>query len=286
MLGRHKFDPDHEVTVNLSQLVPQDHFLRKVNRHLDLSFVHELTKEYYCGNNGRPSVDPEIISRMLIVGYLYGIQEDRRLCKEIQFNLAYRWFCRLNLDEGVPNHSTLSKLRDKYGEELFKLFFEEILAQCRKAGLVSGERVITDATLIAANASVDSMIANDPKLAEAEVLGTCSPGRKAPASRKLTNKTHTSQTDPDATLAFKQGTPRGLKYKMHTIIDADSRVVLEPKITTGAVHDASDFVPQIQRVSVHLDTPTKEAIADRAYGSGDNIKTLKENGVEPYIPLF
>ena len=177
---------------------------------------------------GRPSVDPVVFFRMQLVACLYGINSDRRLCEEVQFHLAYRWFCRLSLEDDVPEHSSFSRIRDRYGEEIYEAVFHEIVKRCQQHGLI-GETccVMTDATLIAADAALDSMVHNDPQQAseEAESLQGRTIAIEPPATRRISNQTHTSRTDPDATLAQKRGTPRQLKYKVHQSIDADSRVI-------------------------------------------------------------
>ena len=119
-----------------------------------LSFVRELTAACYADGLGRPSIDPEVYFRMQLVAYLYGITSERQLCEDVYYNLAYRWFCRLSLKDEVPDHSSLTQIRDRFGEEIFETVFRQIVALCRKKGLVHEEcRVMTDATLIAADAA-------------------------------------------------------------------------------------------------------------------------------------
>ncbi len=115
MQGTHSFDPKAETVISLDSFVPTDHFLRKVDRVLDLSFVGELTAPCYADGLGRPSIDPEVYFRMQLVAYLYGIQSERRLCEDVHCNLAYRWFCHLSPGDDVPDHSSLTTIRDRYG---------------------------------------------------------------------------------------------------------------------------------------------------------------------------
>src|SRR5271157_3613520 len=117
MPGIHVFQPQARTAIDLESFVEDDHLLRKVHRVLQLSFVRVLTAACYAVGQGRPSIDPEVYFRMLLVAYLYGITSDRRLCEEVRYNLAYRWFCRLSLEDEVPDHSSLSRIRDRYGEE-------------------------------------------------------------------------------------------------------------------------------------------------------------------------
>jgi IS5 family transposase len=189
----------------------------------------------------------------------------------------------------VPDHSSLSRTRDRFGEAIFETVFREIVFLCQKKGLVGKEcRVMTDATLIAADASLNSLIHNDPEEAAKEaVTQERDHGLKdATSARHVSNRTHTSRTDPDATLAEKRGTPRQLKYKVHQTIDADSRVILDTHVTTGARHDNQPYLQQIQRVQHRYKLTIDEAIADRGYGSAEIIRALKERGTKPYIPLW
>jgi transposase len=216
MQGVHSFEPKAKTAIDLESFVADDHFLRQIDRILDLSFVRELTASRYAEGQGRPSIDPEVFFRMQLVAYFYGITTDRRLCEEVRYNLAYRWFCRLSLENDVPEHSSLSRIRDRYGENIFEAVFREIVAQCQKKGLVKDEcRVMTDATLIAADASLNSLVHNDPQQAqkEAEAQRQRRGTIDGQAQRTLSNQTHRSRTDPDATLAQKQGTPRQLNTK-------------------------------------------------------------------------
>jgi transposase len=289
MQGMHAFERNAKSSIDLESFVAQDHFLRRIDSILSLSFLRELTAVRYADGHGRPSIDPEVFFRMQLVAYFCGISTDRRLCEEVRYNLAYRWFCHLSLEDDVPDHSSLTRIRDRLGEEIFALVFRKIVAQCREKGLVKHEcRVMTDATLIAADASLNSLIHNDPEKAiqeeeaQKQRRGTID-GR---AQRKLSNQTHRSRTDPDATLAQKQGTPRQLKYKVHQTIEADSRVILDIAVTTGARHDNQPYLDQLQRIRDLHEVKIREAIADRGYGSAAIIRALQQHGTETYIPLW
>jgi transposase len=288
MQGLHAFDQQARTAINLESFVADDHLLRRLDRQLDLSFVRELTASCYSPM-GRPSIDPEVFFRMLLVAYLYGIASERRLCEEVRYNLAYRWFCRLSLDDDVPDHSSFTRIRDRYGEEIFRAMFRHIVELCRQKGLVKQEcRVMTDATLIAADAALDSLIHHDPEQArqEGESLRGRTTAVDPPPSRRISNQTHTSRTDPDATLAQKRGSPRQLKYKVHQTIDADSRVILDTHVTTGARHDNQPYLEQIERVRNQYRLKIREATADRGYGSAAIIRALQQQGIETYIPLW
>ena len=138
---------------SLEDHVPQDHLLRSIDRFVDLSGIRQHLTAFYS-HTGRPSVDPELLLRMLIVGYCFGIRSERRLCEEVHLNLAYRWFCRLDLADRVPDHSTFSK--NRHGRfrdsKLLRHLFETVVARCIAEGLVSGQRMAVDASLIEADA--------------------------------------------------------------------------------------------------------------------------------------
>lgn len=283
------FEPKAKASIDLESFVAADHFLRQIDRVLDLSFVRELTATCYADGKGRPSIDPEVFFRMQLVAYFNGITKDRRLCEEVRYNLAYRWFCRLSLRDDVPDHSSLTRIRDRLGEEVFAAVFLRIVAQCQQKGLVKDPcRVMTDATLIAADASLNSLVHNDPEEAkrEEEAQHERRGSIEGRVQRKLSNQTHRSRTDPDATLAQKQGTPRQLKYKVHQTIDADSRVILDTEVTTGARHDNQPYLAQLQRVRDQYNLTISEATADRGYGSAEIIRTLQSQEAATYIPLW
>jgi transposase len=271
----------------LESFVAEEHFLRRIDSVLDLSFVRELTAACSADGKGRTSIDPAVFFRRQLVAYFNGITKDRRLCEEIHDNLAYRWFCRLSLSDDVPEHSSLTRIRDRLGEEMFEKVFRKIIRKCPEKGLVKQDcRVMMDATFIAADASLDSWVHVDPEQAkhETEAQQRCGTldGR---APRKLSNQTHRSCTDPDATLAQKKGTPRQLKSKVHQTIDADSRVILDKEVTTGAWHDNQPYLKQLERARAQYEITIREAIADRGSGSTDIIRTLQGQQVSTLIPL-
>ena len=289
MQGLHVFDAQATTVIDLESFVHHDHFLRKVDRVLESAFVRDLTAACYAAGRGRPSIDPEVYFRMLLVAFLYDIRSDRQLCEDVYYNLAYRWFCRLSLQDRVPDHSSLSRIRDRYGEDIFEALFRSIVETCRKRGLVAPQcRVMTDATLIAADAALDSLVHNDPERArlEAESLQGRTKAIDPPPTRRISNQTHRSRTDPDATLAQKRGSPQQLKYKVHQSAEAESRVILDTHVTTGARHDNQPYLEQLQRIEERHRIAIHEVTADRGYGSAHIIRTLQEQGKRTFIPLW
>jgi transposase len=151
---------------SLERHIPSDHMLRKIDRFVDLSGVRAHLEPFYS-NVGRPSIDPELMIRMLLVGYCYGIRSERRLCDEVHLNLAYRWFCRLGLDGDVPDHSTFSK--NRHGRfrdsDLLRQVFETVVARCMTEGLVGGEAFAVDASMVVADAHRQRGVASSDELA-------------------------------------------------------------------------------------------------------------------------
>ena len=144
--------------VRLEEMVPVGHILRRIDRHIDLNFINQITQELYS-TTGRPSIDPQVLIRMMLIGYLFGITSERRLCQEVHLNLAYRWFCGLSLEDKVADHSTFSKNRNGRfkDSDVFRQMFYAVVKQAMEAGLVRGQHLSIDATTIKANASLESM---------------------------------------------------------------------------------------------------------------------------------
>jgi transposase len=300
MQGRHEYQPELFSQIDIEALIPKNHLLRKIDRVLDLSFLREETARFYSEGVGRPSIDPEIFLRMVILGHLYNIESDRQLCEEIGFNLSYRWFCRLSMKDSVPDHSSMTKVRDRLGEETFRKIFLKVVEQCQKAGLVKGERLMADGAMIQANASLYTMEeknkdqTNDDNLSggikqreSKDGLSTNDLRRNSISGRRISNETHYSRTDPDATLAGKQGEWKSLRFKTHHIADFDSRVILDCFVTTGRVSEVTKFIERFKHVENELKLKVGEVIADRGYGSGENLEyLLKERKINTNIPLW
>ena len=139
--------------VSLKDLVPARHLLRRVEEAVDFGVVHRLTARFYS-HTGQPSVDPVVLFKMALLGYLYGVLSERRLVEEIRLNLAYRWFIGYDLDEAIPDHSVLSKARRRFGPTAYEAFFTDVVRQCERAGLIRGDQLFMDSTLVAAHADL------------------------------------------------------------------------------------------------------------------------------------
>jgi len=152
-----RWQEDLFIASPLRDLVPEDHIFKRVDAILDLSWLHEAVSGCYCQDNGRPSIDPESALRLMLAGFFEGIVQDRALMRRAQTDLAFRWFAGYRLDEALPDRSSLTRIRQRWGDALFRTVFERTVAQCVEAGLVSADTVHIDATLIRADVSWDSL---------------------------------------------------------------------------------------------------------------------------------
>jgi transposase len=304
MLGRNASQPALFQMVDLESLVPPDHRLRKINAVLDLSFVREAVAACYS-ERGRPSIDPELFLRMLLLGRLYDLS-DRELCTELQMHVGMRWFCRLQLHDEVPDHSTLSKLKDKWAEAgVFQEVFERVVRQCAEVGLVSGRHLSVDGTEVKANASMKSLsprepepdIAPEPDPSDPEEGGSQAqePQPKGAWSGhgvKYSNQTHRSTSDPEARLYRKgKGRETKLSYLMHDLIDTKSRVILRRRVSHAHSSAERDVALQMlqevlqQQDALGLPAPPEILSADAGYGTGEFAADVLDLGVVPHMPL-
>jgi len=237
--GKKEFRQRIYYNINLDSLVPEDHFLKRLERLLSFDFVRDITRDYYS-HTGKPSIDPVVLVKMLLIGYLFDIRSERKLVEEISLNLAYRWYIGYDLDEEVPNHSIFSKARARFGKKLFLEIFEKILVKCVELGLVSGEGMLIDSTIVKADASSSSLVEVNLSLEdywnkldqkerpEKRLVGRCFTGKvdknKMGKRRRDINRTSLrkkSTTDPDATLFYRPGMGGHLSYKAHIATDTN-----------------------------------------------------------------
>ncbi len=278
--------------------VPRDHLLRSIDRFVDLSGVrHHLAAHY--SSTGRPSVDPELMIRMLLVGYVMGIRSERRLCEEAHLNLAYRWFCRLDLTDPIPDHSTFSKNRHgRFREsDLLRRLFEEVVARCIVEGLVGGQSFAVDASIIRADASkqnatpiadwpAEKLDPEDAPRALREYLDTLDDAAFGAATEKAPK--FTSHADPAAQWTGALKGPAFFAYADNYLIDTDHVVIVDVE-ATRAVRPAETGAAQtmIDRTMDRFDLSPERLIADTAYGSAAMLNWLVEGrGIEPHIPVI
>ena len=277
---------------SLERHVPIDHLLRRIDRFVDLGELRAELAPFYSAT-GRPSIDPELMIRMLIVGYCLGVRSERRLCEEVHLNLAYRWFCRLGLDGGVPDHSTFSK--NRHGRfrdsDLLRRLFETVVARCMAEGLVGGEGFAVDASLIKTDASRQKGVGGveeipAPSRAVEEylaVLDAAAFGAATAAAPK-----HLAPADPGARWTAAHGGPAFFAYAANYLIDLDHAVIVDVEAST-AVRPAEVAAARtmIERVAEQHDLSPQRLAADTAYGSAEMLQWLvEEQRIEPHIPVI
>ena len=283
---------------SLERHVPEDHLLRSIDRFVDLGDVRGRLAPLYS-STGRPSVDPELMIRMLLVGYCFGIRSERRLCEEVHLNLAYRWFCRLDLADRVPDHSTFSK--NRHGRfrdcDLLRHVFEATVRRCVAEGLVGGERFAVDASLIEADANKQRSTARedwDPAAIDPDtapravreylaVLDDAAFGAASPVEPKFT-----SPADPAAQWTGARKGHAFFAYATNYLVDTDNAIIVDVE-TTRAIRQAEVGAARtmIDRTMDRFGLYPERLIADSAYGSAPMLGWLvEERGIEPHIPVF
>ena len=310
MMGKKDFKPRIFYRLCLEKMVPQDHLVRALEEILDMNFIRGLCRKYYS-HTGQPSVDPIVLFKMMLIGYLFGITSERRLAEECTVNLAFRWYLGYDLDEATPNHSVISKARRRFGKKVFEEFFQEVLGICVGKGLVAGEKIFADGTLIKANASIKSLVARpdalSPSLSPNEYVEkvfkenpsepghksekdddnippteTSSPDktvRNSSRKRRRFNLEHMSCTDPEASYVARKG-KRMFSYKYHFTIDRKERVITAVAMTPGAITEDQVLEELLDRQPVEI----KEICADSQYGTADNYAMCWKRDIVPTFP--
>jgi transposase len=309
MMGRQNEPARLFYEFRLESHVPRDHLLRGIDAVFDFSATRKSLDPYYS-STGRPSIDPELMIRMLLIGYCFGIRSERRLCEEVHLNLAYRWFCRLGLEGAVPDHSTFSKNRHgRFREsELFRRVFEEVVRACMKAGLVGGEGFAIDASVIEADASRNHRIegkltaapadaaATRPvreylealdKSAAAETAKSADDGDDAPRGNPPAEPKYTSLTDPAAAWTNKGQMKALFAYGTNYLIDTKAAVIVDVEATPArwSAEVAATKI-MLTRTQESFGLTPETLAADAAYGSGLMLGWLMRRGIEPHIPIL
>jgi transposase len=278
---------------NLEDHVPQDHLLRGIDWFLDLRDLRQHLTDYYS-HTGRPSIDPELMIRMLVIGYSYGIRSERRLCEEVHLNLAYRWFCRLGLEDAVPDHSTFSKNRHGRFREsgAFRHLFETVLQRCMTEGLVHGEGFATDASIIKADAQRQRGIPGDAAIDWGDPDEAARPVREYLEGLETSNGSSTppkaiSLTDPAATWTAAGG-PAFFAYSTNYLIDLQAGIIVD--VEASAVNKTAEVNAtrtMMERVEDKFDMKPERLVGDTNYGSAAMLGWLvEEKNIAPHVPVF
>jgi transposase len=278
---------------NLEDVVPEDHLLRQIDQLLDLSELREHLGPYYS-HTGRPSVDPELMIRMLLIGYCLGIRSERQLCMEVKLNLAYRWFCKLSISDPVPDHSTFSKNRHGRFREsgAFRFVFEQVLKSCIEAKLIGGEGFAVDASVVKADASRQQHHEDDDddwgggSRAINEYLDALHEDGSSIAPPTPPKKV--SQTDPLARWTSAPGGPAYYAYSTNYLVDTKAGVIVDVEATpANRTQEVASTKTMIERVKDRFGLETKKLIGDTAYGTAEFLAWMvDEHGIEPHVPVW
>ncbi len=285
---RDRWQEDIFVACPLSDLVPDDHILKLVDRVLDLDWLHDEVADCYCQNNGRPSIDPESALRLMLAGFLEGIVHDRKLMSRAQTDLAFRWFIGYRLDEKLPDHSSLTRIRQRWGAERFRKVLLRTVQSCIDAGLVDATTVHVDATLVRADVSWASLTTQyadqviDENADEDDQPPPPKPGRP---SKKVAKKKKRSTTDPDATMATSSKKHRlEPTFKQQTAVEDKSGVIVDIAVDTGETSEGKQLLDQIDRIEQNTGVAITTITADAGYAHAQNYGPLESDGVNAIIP--
>ena len=274
--------------VNLEKRIRADHPLRRVAQTVDFSFVRAEVAHCY-GDNGNESVDPVILLKMMFLLFYDDIPSERELMGIIGERLDYLWFLGYGLDQEIPNHSVLSKARKRWGQEVFERLFVRTVEQCVSAGLVSGDKLHVDASLVAANASKDSVIKSSPELIAAYKAAYAvaeskleEPPRNHP-NYEAVNDRMVSSTDPDAGLVRKGSGSSRPAYHHHRAVDDAHGVITAVQTTSGAVPENHKLMDLIAQHQENTDSAVRKIIGDHKYGTADNFITCHEQGIVTHL---
>lgn len=294
--------------VSLETLVPADNFYWQLEARVDLSFVRELVQDYYAPVMGRPSIDPVVFFKLQLIMFFEGIRSERQLMETVNLHLAHRWYLGYDLDEAVPDHSSLSKIRTRYGLDIFQRFFEQIVELCQQAGLIWGKELYFDGTKVEANAAMNSLVPrwywraqqhlstlfDAPAVSDAMLTGrgfvdkyngTRLTGRRQQTYERIADN-QVSSTDADASLMSRfTGDRARLGYHTHYVVDGGkAHIILGALVTPASIMDNTPMLDLARWVRFRWQLQPRIAVADTKYGTTPNLVGLEQDGLGAYIP--
>src|SRR5579864_2476774 len=290
MMGHHVRSEALFYYFRLEDQVPENHLLRLIDQHISFEFVREQLKDSYS-ENGRPSIDPELLLRILLIGYLYGITSERKLVEELRMHLAWRWFTGVGFDQEIPHHSTFSKNRHGRFQEskLFEELFEQIVKQCVEVGLVQGKHLSVDGSFVEANAAKESRIPREQLAEAAQVNQTVRQylvelEEQNPLEEPVHQQDQVSTTDPDSTYATKGGTPARLGYYDNYLVDNHSCVIVAVQGTAARMSQETVAAQDmLARFAQWQGRAPESVAADTTYGNGEFLQWLADRNITPYM---
>lgn len=282
------------IILDVEAMIPHNHLLRKIDQIVDFSFIYERAAGLYA-KSGRPSIDPVVLIKMLLVGYLYGIKSERRLEEEVNLNIAYRWFCGLQLTDRVPDHSTFSQnRRRRFGNSsIFQEIFYEIVRQCIDQGLVDGEYVVCDGSFLPAEVSRNSHTTIETTIRKSmqsyldvldEELAT-QPGYKSIEDQTQVINRLTSKTDPDCGFMHK-GKKNGMGYLVETTVDCGHGIITGVDVYPANQKESSIVLKHLEKQIQANGLNIKRLALDGGYDVGAVHRGLEVLGIEGYIPVI
>jgi transposase len=284
MMGKQKTVQESlfSYNVSLDVRVRKDHVLRKIQQTVDFSFIYKEVEHLY-GERGNVSVPPVIILKMMFLLFFYDVRSERELMDTIPERNDWMWFLGYSFDDEIPNHSVLSKARSRWGVDVFRSFFERIVWQCVEKGLVSGDKLFIDASLIKADASRNSVV-------DRKDISRYLNKRYMELEDKLEDKDtqvngrRVSTTDPEASIVRRNGKGPDLCYKTHRGVDLLSEVITSTLLTTGNVDDGVVLIDMIELHEKNTETAVDAVVADSRYGVTENYLKCHDLNIEAHIP--
>ena len=280
--------------VTLEDLVPAEHLVRKIESAIDFEFIRDKVRHLYCSNNGRPAIDPVMLFKMILLGYLFGVRSERQLMREIQVNTAYRWFLRLRLTDKVPDASTISQNRRRRFTDstIYQEIFDEIVEQAIKQGLIEGHTLYTDSTHLKANANKNKFEPIQVQQSTSDYLAELDQAidaeraeqGKKPLKRDDDDTAETrtikrSTTDPDSGHMVREGKPKGFYYLDHRTVDGKHAIILDTHATAGNVADSSPYLARLDRVMQRFGLKPWWVGLDAGYHSAPICHGIEQRGI-------
>jgi len=292
MMGR---QPDAQqklfyTCLNLEKRIRKDHILRKIAQIIDFEFIYKQVEDKY-GSKGNVSVPPPVILKMMLLLIFYNVRSERELMQTIPERLDWLWFLGYDLDDDIPNHSVLSKARTRWGADAFKYFFECIVFQCAEADLIDGSKMFTDASLVQADASNNSVV-NQHSLKRylnksyRELESRLEQDNESEPKKGKANRKYISTTDPDASVV-RMGPGRSrLRYKIHRAVDEKCEVITATDVSGGEKNEAHLLTPLIDQHQTNTGKTVQTAVADSKYGTIDNYLACGDRRIAPHFDSF
>lgn len=284
--------------VTLEQLVPKDHLVRKIDTAIDFEFIRAEVAHLYCKDNGRPAIDPVVLFKIMLLGYVFGVPSERRLIQEIEVNVAYRWFLRLSLTDKVPDASTLSqnRIRRFNGTDVFQRIFDHIVEQAISRHLIGGRTLYTDSTHLKASAnkgkSINKLVSASTSAYIRQLNEAVEEERKVAGKKPLKEKQEqvcelqsikSSTADPDSGFMTREGKPQGFFYLDHRTVDGKHGLITDTFATPGNVHDSQPYLARLDRQLERFDLNPVAVGLDAGYNTAMLCHLIQERQIEPVM---